>query len=256
MSITQQRPDLTDPALSFARQSLYRFAALTLLDPKADSWQQLADRQTHKLITQAAEVLRDEPLAKAEDLAVGDQPIEQLDPAPVLAQMPAAAAELNTLYENSFGLLVSSGSPPYETEYIGDKFTFQRSHALADISGFYHAFGLKPSLAHPERHDHIVLELEFMAFLIGQQRQASEDNDPDREQHETVCGDAQVRFFREHLAWWVPAFARLLSHEAKGGYFDAVAVFQAALNTAYSKMHVVEPPSTTVPPSSSQTSSK
>ena len=248
MSTTQQRPDLTDPALSFARQSLYLFASLPLVDPKFGSWQQLADRQTRALLTEAAEVLRDESLARAENLAVGEQPLEQLDPASVLSQMPPAAAELNTAYENTFGLLVSSGSPPYETEYIGDKFTFQRSHALADISGFYHSFGLKPSPEHPERHDHIVLELEFMAFLIGRQRQASAGNDPDREQHETVCGDAQVRFFRDHLAWWAPAFPRLLSHETQGGYFGAVAVFLAALITAERALLGVEPPSRPVTP--------
>ncbi len=249
MSIIQQRPDLTDPALSFARQSLYRFAALTLVDPKTDSWQQLADRQIRALLTEAAEILRDEALAKPEMLAVGEQPLEQLDPASVFSQMPLTEAELNTAYESTFGLLVSSGCPPYETEYIGDKFTFQRSHTLADISGFYHAFGLKPSTAHPERHDHIVLELEFMAFLIGRQRQASEDNDPDREQHGTVCTDAQVRFFREHLVWWAPAFARLLSHEVKGGYYGAVANFLAALITAERALLGVEPTNRTVAPS-------
>ena len=30
-----------DPALSMARQALYRFAALSLLDPKCGSWEQL-----------------------------------------------------------------------------------------------------------------------------------------------------------------------------------------------------------------------
>jgi hypothetical protein len=84
--------------------------------------------------------------------------------------LPENHDEFNRHFENTFGLLVSNACPPYETEHIDSKFTFQQSHALADSSGFYRAFGVTPSESHPERPDHIVQELEFMACLIGRGR--------------------------------------------------------------------------------------
>jgi TorA maturation chaperone TorD len=64
-----------------------------------------------------------------------------------------------------------------------------------------------------------------------------------------LSSHADIRVFGEHLVWWAPAFARLLSHESKGGYFDAVAIFLAALITADRALLGVEPTNRTVAPS-------
>ncbi len=34
---------------------------------------------------------------------------------------------------------------------------------------------------------------------------------------------------KEHLAWWTPAFAKLLSREDRGGFYEATGIFLSAL---------------------------
>ncbi len=238
-----------DPALNLARQSLYRFAALSLLDPRAGCWEQLNDLRDDRILTDAAELIRSEPAAKAGTLAVAERPLVDLDPEPVFAVLPDCEAALNDEFERTFGLLVSNACPPYETEYINGKFTFQRSQALADINGFYRAFGLQPSAQHPERPDHIVLELEFMVFLVGFQRQAMEDDSADCEERAELCRDAQQRFLREHLAWWVPAFSRLMGRENSSGFYAALGTLLAALIAADRSLLDVEATTGSVEPS-------
>jgi TorA maturation chaperone TorD len=226
------QPIAFDPALAMARQSVYRFAALSLLDPQAGAWEQLRTACGDEVLFEAAGFLRGLPEALPAVLAPGERPLADLDPSAVLARLPASREQFNQEYEAAFGVLVSSACPPYETEYIPSKFAFQRSNALADVSGFYRAFGLTPSSAHPERPDHIVQELEFMAFLIGLERQADVAEASLREERLAVCRSAQTRFVGEHLAWWAPAFARLLARENPAGFHAAAGAFLAALIAA------------------------
>ncbi len=219
-----------DPAIAMARQSLYQFAAIALLDPKAGAWERLHALRDDEVLQQAAAFLRSLPQAVPDELARGERPLADLRPSDVLQRLPDCRGELNAQYENTFGLLVSNACPFYETEYINSKFSFQRSNSLADISGFYRAFGLTTSKSHPERPDHVVLELEFMAFLLGSQLRAAEEAKDGRALE--VCRGAQTRFLTEHLAWWTPAFARLLGRENPDGFYAAVGIFLASLVAA------------------------
>lgn len=238
MSITAS--ELTfDPAVAMARQALYRFAALTLLDPKFGSWEKLVDLRDDAVLSEAAALLCDLPEAIPEELAPGERSLAELDVSAVMAELHETRDEFNRHFETTFGLLVSNACPPYETEYIDGKFTFQRGHALADISGFYQAFGVTTSESHPERPDHIVQELEFMAFLIGLTRQADQSDSSVRADRMRVCCDAQERFLRDHLTWWTPAFSTLLSREDSGGFYDAAAGFLSAFITAERALHSI-----------------
>jgi len=218
-----------DPVLNSARQCLFRFSALALADPKTGNWDALTSPDLHRTLAAAAEVVRDEPAAAAASLARGELGLDQLDPTAAIRELPATDNAFNTLYESVFGLLVSGSCPPHETEYIHSKLTFQRSHSLADIAGYYRAFGLRLSRCHPERQDHVALQLEFVAQLFELENRAIAANGANVSEPAEVCRSARKRFFAEHLACWVPTFARLLAIENPGGFYDMVGRFLAAL---------------------------
>jgi TorA maturation chaperone TorD len=230
-----------DPALLLARRACYRFAALALADPRTGSWNALSDPETQALVTQAAEVIRNEDAAVARPLGLGELPLAQLDPALVISRLPRTAGALNELYEATFGLLGGSKCPPYETEYVPSKFAFQRSNMLADVAGFYHAFGLQTSTSHPDRPDHAALECEFLAQLLELQWRAGQSDSPNAASQEEVSRLAIERFLKEHVVWWLPAFARLLVRQDPGGFYEAVANFLAALVTAERALAGIEP---------------
>ena len=103
-----------DAALSTARQTLHRFAAISFLDPRAGSWKLLRQFALEPLLQEAAQIVRNEPRAAVLELGLGELPLEKLRPDIVLKQLPASPQELNEQYEAVFGLLVSSACPPYE----------------------------------------------------------------------------------------------------------------------------------------------
>lgn len=218
-TITTELPRRFDPALNAARRALYRFTALAFGDPLNGTWAQLTDSQSQACVRAACELLRDKPAAAA-SLGLGELPVEQLDPNVVFSRLPTTSGALNSEYEQAFGLLVTTACPPYETEYIDGKLSFQRSAELADIAGFYRAFGMD---AAADRPDHIAIELEFMAVLINLECRAET-----ADQFE-IARQAQMTFVREHLSWWVPTFARLLVKEVPDRCLASVAQLLCAL---------------------------
>lgn len=214
-TITTELPRHFDPALNAARRALYRFTALAFGDPLNGTWAQLADSQSQACVRAACELLRDEPAAAA-SLGLGELPVEQLDPEVVFSRLPMTPGALNSEYEQAFGLLVTTACPPYETEYIDGKLSFQRSAELADIAGFYRAFGMDAAADQHDRPDHISIELEFMSLLIDLECRAET-----ADQFE-IARQAQSSFVREHLSWWVPTFARLLAKEVPDRFLASV----------------------------------
>ncbi|MFQ5856262.1 MAG: molecular chaperone [Anaerolineae bacterium] len=134
---------------------------------------------------------------------------------------------LQAEYRRVFGHLISRECPPYETEY-GQAHIFGQSQAMADISGFYCAFGLELSSNAMERFDHISTELEFMHFLSFKEAHALEHHG---EEQADICRQAQRKFVQEHLGRWVPLFTRLLVDKAGDGFYRALAELSRAFVT-------------------------
>lgn len=106
-------------------------------------------------------------------------------------------------------LFVRGVVPPYETSYESARSApGGKTLALADIAGFYRAFGFQ---AQGERPDHLAPELEFVSLLCIKEAYARLVGE--REGAE-VCAEARSKFIREHLAPWLPSFRERVREEA------------------------------------------
>jgi nitrate reductase assembly molybdenum cofactor insertion protein NarJ len=115
------------------------------------------------------------------------------------------------------------GPFPYETEFRGLK-DFNKAQVMADIMGFYRAFGVEPQEV---RADHISSELEFMHLLAAKECRALGEGD---EEKAVIARDAQVKFFKEHIGSWagrlVPAMRERLEEGGAEAYAGPVAALE------------------------------
>jgi TorA maturation chaperone TorD len=112
-------------------------------------------------------------------------------------------ASLQAEYRQDFGL---TGSLMYETE-LGLPHEFRQSQELADIAGFYRAFGFQTGAAVRERPDYLATELEFMYLLTLKEAYAVSNSMLEQAE---ICIDAQHKFLQDHLARWIGPFCRSL----------------------------------------------
>ena len=131
-------------------------------------------------------------------------------------------------HRRAFGL---TGSQCYETE-CGLPHEFRQSQEMADIAGFYRAFGFNIGGKVRERPDHISAELEFMHVLALKEAYAAENGVAERVE---ICVDAQCKFLQEHLGQWISLFAESLAHSAEGLPYLSLARFADAFVEADAK---------------------
>ena len=104
---------------------------------------------------------------------------------------------------------LNSVCQPYETEYTSPH-VFSKTQTLADISGFYQAFGLEISSEQKERVDFIGTQLEFMGYLCFKATHALENKN---DSNYDICFEAQKKFLKDHLGKWAKFFVqKLLAH--------------------------------------------
>lgn len=206
-----------------ACEVLYRFVAATLADPRWGSWPTEADESVLRVATLALQELLAAQAAQFPPASRESWPVA--DP---VGWVTAAARSIGNKaeHERVFGLITCHDCPPYETEYQPVTDAFFRAQELADIAGFYRAFGLTLRRDWGERPDHIALELEFMAWLFTKRRLAFEERTrgiDSAAERMAVCEQAREAFFRDHLGWWAGGFAQLLQQKAAEGPLAAAA---------------------------------
>ena len=107
-----------------------------------------------------------------------------------------------------------------ESEY--DKAIFHRYQRMADISGFYNAFGFELSQESHQRPDFIGTELEFVKLLLLKRAYAIEQGWEDKAK---ICEDAETEFFREHIEWWIPTMCEKLREASKCAFYRSISNF-------------------------------
>ncbi|MAF66948.1 MAG: hypothetical protein CMJ84_14995 [Planctomycetes bacterium] len=218
MSSTSEPMVEADLARLSARGIVLRFLALAASDPTSERFARVFDADFSELAAAAARHLATDPATNQVDLAPGEVSPERFDVEPIVEALRAPHEKLVDEHTRVFGLVVSKECPPHEVQYCPQTFSIYRSQRMADIAGFYRAFGVEPGRDVPERVDHVACELEFLAWLVAKEHYAHSQQDEGEEEwaeRAAISRDAQRDFVAKHLAWWVPAFAHALGKRAE-----------------------------------------
>lgn len=200
---------------ALARSVFYHATALGLRPPEAEGEPALSSPTGRMAIREAAAFLDSRAPSSEPLLPVVDAFCRR-------TILPAERLLAHArLFGHSRGLVC-----PFETEY-GAEGGFRQPQELADIAGFYLAFGLKPAEGTDERVDHAACECEFMdflarkeAFTLGSLRRGEEEPEA-TERLATIRGAARG-FLRDHLGRFGRAFASRLVKEDADGFHGAL----------------------------------
>jgi DMSO reductase family type II enzyme chaperone len=197
------QPSAIDRA--FARANLYRFLSLAFAYPTADLFRELREGLIPARV--AAETLSPELGALTERAAAALQERDR----------PLLASE----YRKTFSFSASPDCPLYECAYSA-KHVYQEVQSLADLAGFYTAFGLEIA---GERPDGLAAELEFAALLALKEGVAREKG---LKPEAGVCREGSRLFLREHLARWAGNIGRRIELLAAGRAYEHLGRLLAA----------------------------
>lgn len=149
----------------------------------------------------------------------------------------ADAANLQAEYGRLF--LGDAPCPLHETAYGDGRRIAGRSVELADIQGFYAAFGVDLAESNPDLPDHLCTELEFYSLLLVKQAYALNCNWPLRYR---LSRRAATAFLEQHLGRWVGALVcNLAEHRAAAPYLGLAKLLDAVVKRRCRRLRVSPP---------------
>ena len=173
----------------FGRSARYRFLFLLLRPP--------APGRREELRALAGEIPWEEHESPPPLISVGDEDVAR----------------------EAFRLIGQEGSvSACASDYVEDGYA-DKGPILADVAGFYRAFGFEPTLA--ENPDHFATMFEFLAFLALKQAWSESRGEPEQRD---IAAEAERKMTAEHVLPYLARFAeRLDSAVPEGGAYEAVA---------------------------------
>lgn len=151
--------------------------------------------------------------------------------------LPAGAVARPPEGEHTRLFGVGLAATPYETEY-DPLAPARKGHRLADLLGFYEAFGFRLSEDAKEFPDHIAVELEFMSLLLLKIAHARAEG---REGPLAICEEAAGKFLADHLGGWGAAFADRVEAAAEDIFYRFAARLLRGFLLAECRLLGVEP---------------
>jgi nitrate reductase assembly molybdenum cofactor insertion protein NarJ len=121
-------------------------------------------------------------------------------------------SDLQQDYENMF--LLALKAPISETAYELDK-TSRRAYEMADICGFYKAFGTEAQTG--IEPDSLPTELEFLSILLQKKILT---NDMENKQ---ICDKAYKDFLKDHVGRWYELFCMLVNQNGTTAFYKIMA---------------------------------
>jgi TorA maturation chaperone TorD len=193
-------------AILAARSLVYSFVSALFSPPDSEKFEMLHTLELQNGVLASSRYLDEKPGLEGKSLEAAARK--------VFVTLRKTAKQLQNEYALLFGHTLSKDTAPYEMEHLKNKEVFALTQGLADIQGFYKAFGVEVDAG--ERADHIAIESEFLSFLLLKESLAVENQQPDNEK---VSRQAQKDFWKDHYGWWTPKFAsRMQQHQADGFY--------------------------------------
>lgn len=129
----------------------------------------------------------------------------------------------------------------HETAYGDGRRIAGRPVELADINGFYVAFGVGPSETCPDLPDHIGAELEFYSLLLIKQAYALSRGWGSKYR---IAQRAAQSFLESHLGRWIGALADNLDRQDNASPYRETAGLARAFITAECARMDVQPQAT------------
>jgi len=207
-----------DPTTAFHRGRLYSLLALGF-DRPGEPFQGAVDAGAFgaDLVDSAA--------------VVGDEVGEA---APAVASAVDDADVLHGSWASLFGVEEGVTVSPYELTYLpGPLVTNVRK--LADLCGFYEAFGLEVAPEKNDRRDHLCFLLEFLGQLSLREAYLRTEGD---DEGVAVVADAYRQFVEAHLGRWYWRFGDEVRDHGAGFYAALADLLEALLDEEVDRLGV------------------
>lgn len=185
---------------------VFGLLARVLRDPDAELFEALRSGRWQAQLAQAAGgsgLARDHPFFSE---------LRRL-PENLPADLPSLKAQHAWLFSSG------GGCPHQESHYLAAN-TFQKTDLMADVAGFYAAFGVRTSRERRELPDFLGSELEFLWLLGRKEARALRQGKPEAA---AICREAREKFLSEHLAAWIDPYRERVERSAAGPLYVMVA---------------------------------